>query len=303
MKKYFENLLREHFSYSAKEKRGMLVLAGILFCLLAFRAAAPSLIASRAMPLNEDQWEEGLSFFESQTKTAESNHPNNKVPFEGFYFDPNTISESEMLMLRLSPKQAASWIKYRSAGAVFRKTADLKKLFFMDEERYALWEPWIRMESIPVVASAKEDKREVTYLKPDALLQLNHCDSTELIRIRGIGAFTASKVLKYRNWLGGFVSYDQLKEIKGLRQEQIDTLIKHTRIDPAIIRKIHINEATEEELKSHPYIRYKSKVIIRYRASHGDFANAEALLLTGVIDTVLMTKLKPYLRFDSIKKP
>lgn len=299
MKKYFQELMREHFSFSAKEKRGMLVLAGILFCLLAFRELYARYGAERSLTVQADEWASGIRYFESDT--GKSPHKQ-QASFTGFSFDPNTISETDMLKLGLSPKQAASWIKYRQAGAVFRKPEDLKKLFFMDEERYELWEPWIQIESSPAEAPAKagerEREREITLAKPIALLQLNQCDSAELIRIRGIGAYTASKVLKYRNWLGGFVSHEQLKEIKGLRQEQIDTLIKHTRIDPSTIQKIRINEATEAELQSHPYIRFKAGVIYRYRIQHGYYKMPEDLLATGVIDEPLLEKLRPYLSFE-----
>ncbi len=300
MKKYFQELMREHFSFSAKEKRGMLVLAGILFCLLAFRELYARYGAERTLTVKADEWAAGVRYFESDT----GNSPRKQqTSFTGFYFDPNTISETDMLKLGLSPKQAASWIKYRKAGAVFRKPEDLKKLFFMDEERYELWEPWIQIESLSAFAGASAGKTErerktgVTPPKAIALLQLNQCDSAELIRIRGIGAYTASKVLKYRSWLGGFVSHEQLKEIKGLRQEQIDTLIKYTRIDPSILQKIRINEATEEELQGHPYIRFKAGIIYRYRIQHGPFKQPEDLLATGVIDEPLLHRLKPYLDF------
>ncbi|MHB1277800.1 MAG: helix-hairpin-helix domain-containing protein [Bacteroidia bacterium] len=295
MKKYFQELMREHFSFSAKEKRGMLVLAGILFCLLAFRELYARYGTERTLTVKPDEWAAGVHYFESDSGNAPQKQ---HASFTGFSFDPNTISETDMLKLGLSPKQVASWIKYRQAGAVFRKAEDLKKLFFMDEERFELWEPWIQIETHP----EHPEKPDRAHPKPARreliILSLNNCDSLQLTQIRGIGAYTASKVLKYRSWLGGFVSHEQLKEIKGLRQEQIDTLIKYTRVDPASIQKIRINEATEEELKSHPYIRFKAGIIYRYRIQHGNFLKAEDLLATGVIDEPLLVKLKPYLDFE-----
>ncbi|HCS19480.1 MAG TPA: hypothetical protein DIW47_02770 [Bacteroidetes bacterium] len=294
MKKYFQELMREHFSFSAKEKRGMLVLAGILFCLLAFRELYARYGAERSLTVKADLWASRIHYFETQKGKAAGNP---KPSFTGFTFDPNTINAADMVKLGLSPKQADSWIKYRKAGAVFRKPKDLKKLFFMDEERYELWEPWIRIEEKAKLPEKPESIWEKRAFTPSTL-QLNSCDSAELKGIRGIGAYTASKVLKYRGWLGGFVSHEQLKEIKGLRLEQIDTLIKYTRIDPSTIQKIRINEANEEELKSHPYIRYKAGVIYRYRIQHGNFKQAEDLLETGVVDGLLLEKLRPYLSFD-----
>lgn len=274
----------------------MLVLASILFCLMGFRAAIPYFFPSKPIVIQEDVWANAVQ----QIETAKESNTTTweKKSFGGFYFDPNTITEDSLIQLGLSPKQASAWVNYRNAGAQFRSAEDLQKLFFMGDEMFDALEPWIQ-----ITTSFETPKKEIeqatanTYSETKILLSLNTCDSSQLVAIRGIGAYTASKVLRYREWLGGFVDTSQFREIRGLREAQIETLKQTTRIDPTSIQSIAINTATQEELERHPYIRYKAKVIIRYRTQHGPFQKAEDLIKTGVVDEVLANKLAVYLQF------
>ncbi len=273
----------------------MLVLASILFCLMGFRTAIPYFFPSKPIVIQEDVWANAVLQIK---KAKKHNSPNSKKSFGGFYFDPNTITEDSLTKLGLSPKQAAAWINYRNAGAQFRKTEDLQKLFFMGEDMFAQLQPWIKIEnSFEAPNQAQEIEGRKTYPETKILLLLNSCDSVQLVSIKGIGAYTASKVLRYRTWLGGFVDTSQFREIRGLREAQIETLKQTTRIDPSTIQRIAINTATQEELESHPYIRYKAKVIVRYRDQHGPFQKAEDLIKTGVFDEGLANKLAVYLQF------
>lgn len=160
------------------------------------------------------------------------------------------------------------------------------------EKRKPYWtnQQWEKREY-----TSKEYKKEV---RPNRVLQMNLTDSVELIGLKGIGAYTASKVLRYRDQLGGFYSSDQFSEIKGLRPEQLDTLAKYALIDPGQIRRIALNTDDEKDLFMHPYIRHKAKVLVRYRKQHGHYTKPEDLLATGVVDETLLEKLKPYLGFD-----
>lgn len=68
------------------------------------------------------------------------------------------------------------------------------------------------------------------------VIELNSADSTALVSIRGIGPYYASKILRYREQLGGFHTTRQLKEIK-FQYLNIDSLLPHFSVNPALIRK------------------------------------------------------------------
>ncbi len=47
-------------------------------------------------------------------------------------------------------------------------------------------------------------------------LNLNTCTVEELITLDGIGEKKASDIIEYRNYLGGYTSVEQIKNIKGI---------------------------------------------------------------------------------------
>lgn len=47
-------------------------------------------------------------------------------------------------------------------------------------------------------------------------LNLNSCTSEELMSISGIGEVKANHIIEYREYLGGYTSVEQIKNIKGI---------------------------------------------------------------------------------------
>ena len=97
-----------------------------------------------------------------------------------------------------------------------------------------------------------------------------------------------------------FRSTEQLKEVWGFD----DTLYREiqSRInlsDTIPFRFIHLNSASYEELKSHPYIGYAlTRTLLNYREQHGPFQRPEDLLKIPLVKEENLRKLARYLRFD-----
>jgi hypothetical protein len=81
---------------------------------------------------------------------------------------------------------------------------------------------------------------------------------------------------------------DQLREVYGVSDTLMMMLGKHL-LDGERVQKREWMMATEEELKSHPYIGYKmARLIVRYREQHPDATQWETWKrLPGVTDSVL----------------
>lgn len=47
-------------------------------------------------------------------------------------------------------------------------------------------------------------------------LNLNSCTAEELMTINGIGEVKANNIIEYRDYLGGYTSVEQIKNIKGI---------------------------------------------------------------------------------------
>jgi DNA uptake protein ComE-like DNA-binding protein len=114
------------------------------------------------------------------------------------------------------------------------------------------------------------------------------------MQIKGIGKVFASRIMKYRDILGGFHSVDQVGETYGIDPLVLPELKKYAVLNTKV-KKIRINDL---ENFRHPYLKYNQvKVIVAYRKQHGNFKNAEDLKQIKILDEATISKIEPYLEF------
>ncbi|MBQ7489871.1 MAG: helix-hairpin-helix domain-containing protein [Bacteroidales bacterium] len=130
-------------------------------------------------------------------------------------------------------------------------------------------------------------------------LDINSCDSADLVVVPQFGAKRASKLVEYRSKLGGFHDFEQVREVFVLQNVEISHLEKYFYIDRGKIRKLHINTASYKELVSHPYFdAYLAKMILNYRDKHGKINSLDELRKCTNAYPELIVKLSPYVAFD-----
>ena len=86
----------------------------------------------------------------------------------------------------------------------------------------------------------------------NAAIELNSADTTALKSLPGIGSVFASRIIKYRELLGGFVSISQLLEVYGLDSTRYSRIAGLVVADSAAIRKLSVNSLRFAELLRHP---------------------------------------------------
>ena len=151
------------------------------------------------------------------------------------------------------------------------------------------WYVWdtvkVQVKSVPYTAKSRP-------LEP---LDLNSADSTELVKLPGIGPANAMKVIRYRERLGGYSNIRQLTEIEGLP----DSLMKWFIItDTVQVSKIQVNKATLTELRRHPYLDfYQARAIVEYRNERGIIKGPEQLSFMEEFTAQDLIRLEPYLDF------
>ena len=125
------------------------------------------------------------------------------------------------------------------------------------------------------------------------ILQLNEADSTELIALPQIGEVMASRIHRYRDRLGGFVSLDQLFEVKGMDSVRFETIRPYLLLDPDDIRRLDINNDDFKTLLRHPYLEYDQvKAIVNYREHKGLIRDWKQLSeITGEVNPLLQRYL------------
>ncbi len=229
-----------------------------------------------------------------------------------FSFNPNHLSADSLQLLGVPGWLAERISRYRQKGGVFRKKEDLLKIYGFEESLYAQLEPYI---NIPAVLAAGREKlppeegsRRINSPKDEGErvpvsrlpININRADSLELQQLKGIGPVLSSRIVKFRNKLGGFVHLDQLYEVYGLDSSLVKELVNVLHLDPDFQPEpIAINTASVEELAAHPYISpAQARLIHSYRTQHGNFTSFNELLNIHTFNSKFVNKVAPYIRFD-----
>lgn len=131
--------------------------------------------------------------------------------------------------------------------------------------------------------------------RPVSLIDLNASDSSELVKLPGIGPVFAAKIIRYREKLGGYSDIAQLMEIAGLPDSLMEWFVV---TDTVPVRKILVNTATLAELRRHPYIDfYQARAIVEFRRDRGKIKGPEQLSFMEEFTDQDLIRLEPYLDF------
>ncbi|MDE6872786.1 MAG: helix-hairpin-helix domain-containing protein [Bacteroidales bacterium] len=190
---------------------------------------------------------------------------------ENFRFNPNDVTVEDLVRLGFSEKQAMSIDSYRKKGGRFRRRSDFARSFVVSDSVYSRLEPYI---DIP-------------------LLDLNAADSSAFDDLPGIGGYFASKMVAYREQLGGYSYKEQLMDIHRFDRDRYDALEDLVEIRPETCRPYPLWSLPEEQLRGHPYIGpYAAHGIVLYRENNPRSAwTVDALAAAGVLKADLAVKL------------
>ena len=312
-----KHLLKEYFTFPARERRAVLVLLAlvVLFALLPrlfpflVKEPPPPFSPPEAVALRHTAPEAGSTASRLERDGQPVTNRTSRSPagdwFKGelFYFNPNTATEADWKRLGVREKTVQSILNYRSKGGVFRRPEDLGKIYTLHPKVYEKLLPWVRIPAEPAAqktvppATQQPEKTENTS-RPSRLL-INQADAVAWQRLPGIGPAFAHRILRFREKLGGFVSVNQVAETYGLPDTTFNQIRELLVADDSNIRRINLNTATWEELKAHPYIDSRTaRTILAYREQHGPFASVETLRRIGSMDDELYQRIAPYLSVE-----
>ena len=300
--------LQEYFSFTATEYRGAILLFGICLTIVGYQLYQNEFINHATYSFDEeqrimdsiatrikqqkevdDEKKEWKDYSKTKINYSEKSvdKPVNQ-PLKLQQFNPNTVSETTLKKMGLSKSVVKGMVNYRNSGGRFYKPADLLKIYTIDSALYVQLEGYILIPS-KIDKTIRERKK----------VELNSADTALLKTLTGVGSYYASKIIEYRNQLGGFTDVNQLFEIWKMDTALLVKNEGRIMVDVGAINKLNINRAKQEDLSKHPYISYKvAKIIVNYRNQHGDFQSVEGLLKTGVVNKQLLEKISPYLAIE-----
>lgn len=139
--------------------------------------------------------------------------------------------------------------------------------------------------------------RVAVKLRPGETIKLNDADTTRWKMIPGIGTSYASRIVKYRELLGGYVSKDQLLEVYGLNEELFARISPYIAPD-SVCRPLPVNHTEFSELLRHPYLNYEQvQAIFNLRRKKGEIQSIRELAMLDQFTQEDIKRLEPYLEF------
>lgn len=308
--------LRNFFGFSRTETNGFIILIFLMIIILAMPFATRLIYNQYNKNLQSEEDRNQLNALLADLENSVEIKKNHEKEENYQSFDLNKSNVHHLINAGFPEYLAERIVKYREKVKPFESKSELLKIYGMDSAFYERIYPFMQLTKIKshrgekLTTSAKRkivDEKEEKEQPKNELekveiirFNINEADSTQLQKIYGIGPAYSKRITKYRNYLGGFHSLDQLEEVYGLKKENLDSLKKYVFIkDINNIKQLKVNQLDADSLVQHPYISYKeANLIINFRKQHGKFNSAQDLLSIKVLDSAWVQKVSPYLTFD-----
>lgn len=315
MKRWWQTVAKDYFTFTARERNGLLILAAI--GVIAF-------LASRYYPLKQpeikkDAFQKELADLKITIDSSRGSHRSYAYkdddnedyyrPKENYYtsnskgdvfeFDPNTLDAAGWKRLGLRDKTINTIQNFLAKGYKFRQPDDLRKIYGLrpnDADRII---PYVRIAASGNSSSFSPGTPANTPAAPAALrvrtIDINTADTSALIALPGIGSKLAARIVTFRDRLGGFTSVNQIGETYGVPDSTFQKIKSRLVVNPAAVRKVNINTADVNQLKSHPYLKWNiANAIVNYRNQHGKFGSVNDLRKIDIITEDIFNKVAPY---------
>lgn len=106
-------------------------------------------------------------------------------------------------------------------------------------------------------------KPQTKTARSTSTIELNTADSVTLETLPGIGPAFASRIIKYRTLLGGYLKVEQLKEVYGMPEETYDRIKPLCTINTSKVKMIAADSLWSKPYKFyHPYLSKELKAQI-----------------------------------------
>lgn len=299
--------IRHYFGFSRGETNAFF----LLLLLLGILVAAPLLVRRNPAPYDPTADRMLLDSLIAQMEEERSAVPRTKPQPQRYRFNPNQIDLEEWQRLGVPRYVAQRIINYRSKAGDYRYRSDLKKIYGLTDSLYQQLYPYIDLPAdrpprqTPAPREPTYARRESEPARPTRKFEitpfdLNLADTVQLKQIRGIGSRLSTRIVNFRDRLGGFHRAEQLQEVYGLPPEMVDSLAKYGFVQQGFVpNRIPLNTASVDDLRAHPYISPPvARAIVSYRGQHGLFQQVADLQKIKIIDQELYQKIQPYITVE-----
>lgn len=300
---HWNKQIKDYFTFSKIEQRGIAVLIGILFILILTNIFLPWLVPQKEVDFSDFQNE--VEAFEARIQAMQDSikesHNFNNDRYSGtshlnpFTFDPNNLPGETWKALGLNDKQIETIKNFEKSGGTFKKKEDLAKIYTISDEEYIILEPYIIIKEI----APKGDMDELLHANEINPFPFDPNTMTlEMGQKLGLKENTVKAIINYRKSGGLFISKEDLKKIYTLSPDEYEILESYILITPdtsikikqekeRLILAIEINSTDTLELQQLKGIGPSfARRIIKYRDMLGGYHSAKQLLEVYGMDSI-----------------
>jgi DNA uptake protein ComE-like DNA-binding protein len=303
--------------FSRGQKIGLVVLAAVLVILIVANGLVAQFVESPKTENDKDfiaKYEAFKNSLKDKPLHYQQYSPFNekgknydnfsKFPEPKFFtFNPNTLDSANFVKLGLKPFIVKNILNYRKKGAKFRTADDFSKIYGISVEQFESLKPFIDIPSEFLSENIDKIDAKTTDKSATIHIELNSADTADLKKLQGIGSGWAKAIVAYRQKLGGYVDVNQLLEIKNFPPETFSKIEQNLYINDENVRKIEINRANVDFMRSHPYLNfYKAKAIYHLRLDKKALKSIDELSILPEFNAVELKKIAPYFDFKEIKR-
>ena len=297
--------MKNYFSLTSLERNGLFALFILIAALVAFikvRQAnyEPEIVDLSALQDSVQRFYDSPIIEKAPPKqyysyeSNKSNEYNNKQEFKPKkaenlpVIEINKATAKELTQIKgVGEFYAKNIVEERKRLGGFSNIEQLLSIYGMTEEKLQAMKQQIHIDT--------------TLCLPK--VPLNSADSVQLADVYIIDTHLASRIVRYRERLGGFYNSTQLLEIFSIDDELYQSLMQRLKLDSVELRYIDINNDDFKSIMKHPYINgYKNtKAIFRY-LDYGGISTWKEFCAIPNLDIENLEGLEHYVKFLP-KKP
>jgi len=213
-------------------------------------------------------------------------------------FDPNQLDLITARKIGLPDRVFHNLNKYLQKGGKIKSKEQFGKIYGMDENLFKHLEKYITIHDTHSIFKKYISKDSISIKATPIKIKINTANETQWDQLPGIGPKLASRIIKFRESLGGYYKVEQVCEVYGIADSVCAKIIPLLILD-SNIKPIKINQSDKDELEAHPYIHSKqAEFIVKYRKNHERINDLEEISKTGYFDQEWLLKMKHYFSFD-----
>ena len=270
---------RPIFTLTKPRSYAILLLAAIL---LLYSFLLETLSYETTAPLAVGEMERHQAFIDSmigaQKKRNNIIHP----------FNPNYLTDYRAYVLGIDKNTIDRLFAFRKSGKFINSAAEFKRITQMEDSLFEVIKPFLKFHNF-----TKYRKEKVFKISKK---DINEVEEYDFLKVKGIGKVLSSRIVKYRKFIKGFSTLDQLYEVYGLDSLVVDNVKNHFEIQKLPeLKKIKISEASLYDLSRIPYInKEESTEIIKLRTRQKKIILEDLFHITG-FDSLKISRISLYL--------